>query len=336
MFSIVILFLALILWKIKKVNNEGGTSETLSVDSTLPLRGICAIEIMIGHLGLELRNVLILFPFRKAGILIVGIFLFLSGYGLLYSFQKKQNYLENFLIKRVVKLMLPVCFVQGIYLLFLVLENKLDTNYILLIKSVNWYVWEILAFYVLFYVVFKYVEVNNAIILMTSLSLVFIVICYVFHVSNPWYGSTLCFSLGLIVARQKERVLIWCNKDIFKKVCYFSIILVGCFFLFFKLSENNIIGVLIARNIASLSFVLVVILILQRYKFGNSLSMFLGKISYEIYLIHIPMISFLHSESLYIKNEVLYAWMVVILSIGGAWGINKLVGKIEKGIYKRK
>lgn len=46
-----------------------------SLKQTTALRGISAIEIMIGHIGLETGSI-ILFPNRKAGILFVGIFLY--------------------------------------------------------------------------------------------------------------------------------------------------------------------------------------------------------------------------------------------------------------------
>lgn len=54
------------------------------------------IVIMIGHIGLATGSI-VLYPNRKAGILFVGIFFMLSGYGLIYSVDNKPEYLKHFL-----------------------------------------------------------------------------------------------------------------------------------------------------------------------------------------------------------------------------------------------
>lgn len=83
-------------------------------EQTLALRGICSVEIMMGHIGLTTGSV-ILYPNRKAGILFVGIFFLLSGYGVAYCTEQKTDYLKNLLVKRTVKILLPAYFSVNIY-----------------------------------------------------------------------------------------------------------------------------------------------------------------------------------------------------------------------------
>ena len=65
-------------------------------EQALALRGISSVEIMMGHIGLATGSV-ILYPNRKAGILFVGIFFLLSGYGVAYCTERKTDYLKHFL-----------------------------------------------------------------------------------------------------------------------------------------------------------------------------------------------------------------------------------------------
>ena len=76
----------------------------------IALRGICAIEIMLGHIGIVTGSIW-LYPNRKAGILFVGVFFLLSGYGLMYSIENKKNYLKYFLYRKIQKLILPAYFI---------------------------------------------------------------------------------------------------------------------------------------------------------------------------------------------------------------------------------
>ena len=80
--------------------------DIFSIDSSQSLRGLSAIEITLGHIGIATQSIF-LFPNRKAGILFVGIFFFLSGYGLIYSLKNKENYISNFFRKRFFKIFLP-------------------------------------------------------------------------------------------------------------------------------------------------------------------------------------------------------------------------------------
>lgn len=83
--TILFLWVALDVWGMTKRQNES----VLSSEQTGALKGICAIEIMMGHIGSATESIF-LFPNRKAGILFVGVFFLLSGYGLAYSMANKQ------------------------------------------------------------------------------------------------------------------------------------------------------------------------------------------------------------------------------------------------------
>ncbi len=314
----------------KKTYNE----QSLGYDQTVALRGICAVEIMLGHVGGgALTDELLLFPFKKAGILIVGVFFFLSGYGLLYSLKTKPDYLRGFLKKRLGALLLPV----GVYcLLFLTVfalvyyEQGMSVTEvgISLITSINWYIWEIMGLYFLFYIAYKYMDRNKATLFILLISIVIIVSCYLARVGNPWYGSTLCFPLGLYAGEYKDSFLKWFRNRAVIKGLILAAILGAGIIAFFILPERSVMGAIISRNVASLSFVLLLFIVLQKVVIGNRVSDFLGRISYEIFLIHPLVIGVLHSDLVYINNAILYTGSVILLTFAGAILLNSIVGKL--------
>lgn len=324
---IVILFLGLILFNIKCMGKEWN-QEALAYRNTLAIRGICAIEIMLGHIGLALPEQFILYPFRKAGILIVGVFFFFSGYGLMHGLKNKNNYLVGFLKRRLKAILVPtflVCAISAsIYFFLLTREKTIIEAGIFSLKSINWYVWEIIGCYVAFYVSYKVFDEKRATVLIWLLSLLFIVLCYIIGASNPWYGSTLCFPLGLSVAKNKELFWSWAKKFWGLKSFLLVIVLGISIVTFFVLPERSVIGAIVSRNIASLSFVLLVTLLLYKTVVGNCLTDYLGRISFEIYLVHPLVIGIYHSAAFWIENATLFAVSVILTSVLLAAIMNKV------------
>lgn len=103
MIILLISWLLLILTGSKFADKNQFYKNVLSENQSNALRGICAIEIMLGHIGIATES-LLLYPYRKAGILFVGIFFMLSGYGLSYGVSYKEKYLEHFFLNRVINL----------------------------------------------------------------------------------------------------------------------------------------------------------------------------------------------------------------------------------------
>lgn len=290
---------------------------------------------MIGHIGIELSNELILFPFRKAGILIVGIFFFLSGYGLMYSLKNKTDYLCGFLKKRLGALLLPTGLVCLCLLIVLMAQNSsvIGGNPINLIweifSSINWYVWEVLGCYLVFYLVFRFVRIEWGIPALLAVCFIFIIICYLGGVSNPWYGSTMCFPLGLLAGEYEKPFMRWCNIGRYKNVVL--LLILGCSItMFFILPERSFLGAVVSRNISSVCFVLLVLILLQKIRVGNSASRFLGKISFEVFLIHPLVIQIYHSDLVYLKNNIIYVIAVIITSILLGLLLNALVKAIKE------
>lgn len=85
---------------------------------------------------------------------------------------------------------------------------------------------------------------------------IFICAAFCLEMDNPWYGSTLCFWLGIFYYIKKEAFLKFFLKHTLLKVLACSILLALACILFFI--QEGILGNLIARNCASMIFVFLV------------------------------------------------------------------------------
>lgn len=313
-FTILLIWLLLIVYGCKKTDNY---SNALSKENSNAIRGWGAFEIMLGHIGLVTGNVF-LFANRKAGILFVGIFFVLSGYGVMYSVKNKKTYLSTFWKIRLNRLCVPFLLV---IILAIIQNGKWDFN--LLFAGGQWYVWELILLYLVFYLSAKskwVFEINFAI------EILMIIMFYFIGLDNPWYGSTVCFSLGIAYCIYKDRIK---NiSSVLRRIGGVILtIILGLSMVGFFMFPNQIVGILFCRNIASVSFCMIIILILEKLSLGNKINLFLGKYSYEIFLIH-PLI--IKEVSKFKCSDYMFCIIVIIATIALAVIIHKICELLSK------
>ncbi len=93
-------------------------NDYLGVKSTTGLKGFLTIGIVFHHLSQSVSTGGEFINFKYMGTYIISIFLFLSEYGLYVKNERKKNYLNNFLTKRLARVVISASFVSGIYSLF--------------------------------------------------------------------------------------------------------------------------------------------------------------------------------------------------------------------------
>lgn len=151
---------------------------------------------------------------------------------------------------------------------------------------------------------------------------------------NPWYGSSLCFVPGLCYYQYEKKKMtlgeaVSCRNIIYFTLLVFLLFIIGMSIIaFFILGNGSVLGNPIARNIASVSFGIAVIMLLHRLKIGNRISCLLGEFSYEIFLVHPYMLSILSAVS--DKSKALFGILTVVLSITSAYLIHFLIDRIFK------
>lgn len=312
-------FFLLFLYKIE----FGVSDEFMSKDYTTYLRGICALAIMLRHI--RITDFAPLNVFDYLGNPIVGIFFFLSGYGMLTRIKQTgiDNYMNGFILKRCVPLFVEYIFVWifNFVCMFLVSGNfnflkKIITPY-------SWFIIMIEVLYIVFYIGYKLFKDNlkRLIIFVTISELALIIALSVFGVGECWYLSLLCFSGGMIysvVNLNKKRTL--------PLIFGFGALAVVATGAEYVLSDKPKIIVLWALiyNASVLSLAIVALSVGRYVRFKNPVFELCGKMSLEIYLLHgVFQFIFKEIKPIY-NNSLLYGAMIILCTLLMSYGLMKL------------
>lgn len=285
------------------------------------LKGLAILLIIFGHIGYFLvSDHRFLFPLSIAAGVGVNIFLFLSGYGLCTSATSRPLSIWQFYKKRLAKLFIPMWLVLLIFLLldYFILHRTYAGSYIALafvgwfrtadlatdINSPLWYFSLILFYYLLFPLVFskKYYWLSALFIYLSSYFLLrgheasrFVDIINLFKI------HLLAFPLGLLLGgiyaqRHRLNSLVKVmrafihHQKISHMIGYyiFSIILLGIFV--YTAYHSNVDAKPLKEQLTSLITLAAILLIFLINKFSIKLFSLFGFYSYEIYLLHWPLL----------------------------------------------
>lgn len=162
----------------------------LSLEQTKAIQGSLAICIMLHHIAQktcaswiqpQTRIVHGLDMFVPIGYLLVSIFLFFNGYGVYKSYHTKENYLDGFIKKRILPVVLALYTTTVIFFIArLLVGEKMDAKQVILyltsIQLCNpntWYVIVLPFFYLAFFFSFKFIKKDGLAVLATTAFVVF-------------------------------------------------------------------------------------------------------------------------------------------------------------------
>lgn len=291
-FCFLLLFIGMRIYKINTYNDE-----CLSLNQTLPIRGFLSLLIIFHHLAQRFPILFFGYPvFQNIGFLLVGIFLFYSGYGLVYSFLSKKDYMKTFVSKRIFSLYIALILVS-IFTIFLQIGMGEKVSFLIMIREIlgvtlvngtYWYIWVLFLFYIVFYLFFSSFDKKKAMILYTFFLLFFSFFLITYKVEGYWFLSISGFLLGIWVGYFKEEVLSFLKKHYifaFPNVCFivsFSMLYV----LGIKIPYIHEIFWYIIYLSFPIFISLFLLIVLLKCKIGNSVLTLLGTYSLEIYLLH--------------------------------------------------
>lgn len=245
------------------------------------LRGLFALEIVVGHV-VRYENSL-LYPLGKFMIISVAFFFFVSAYGMSRSFHQKPNYLAHFLFPKCACLiaLAAIAYVHSLLCQLLsgrtVVFSRIPAGFF---ASTNWYIWELLFFYALFYGVYRYLP-KYRIAVIAAVTAVGAVICYFVGLPQGYYSSSLAFPAGLLFYEHFDAVTGFL-KTVAGKIAAFLLTCAGLSSLAF--GTDSVIGMVVLRNLMCLSGLILLTYFLAYLTADNPCLRILGKYSTEIYL----------------------------------------------------
>lgn len=279
----ILLFVIMLMAGFKKSNNE--ITPLVIIQRYNNLRGIFAIQIVVGHV-IRYDNTL-LYPFGKMMIVSVAFFFFVSSFGMVQSYYKKKNYLKGFLLSKCGYILILA---SAAYLFDIIISiiafgkcgslTSLKCFVINFFKCTNWYIWEIMIFYILFFVIFKYVKKYRSILFFT-ITILAVTFLFESGFSEMYYASSLGFPLGILAG---EHFNGFCNFVYSFKGKITAAILTVLGLCSLIPGQNGLIGMVYMRNMICIAGLLILMYIFRSFEFNNRFLQITGKYSMEIYL----------------------------------------------------
>lgn len=283
-FCVLFAFSLIVFWNCKKHSSSHLTRE-FYLQNLNNLRGIFALEIVIGHVVRYEQT--ILYPLGKFMICSVAFFFFVSAFGMAVSYEKKKDYVNiGFILSKPVYLL-------TLSLLIFILSMGVDTvcpnnlSYLIsplwhsYLTKTNWYLWSLIVFYLLFFFSYKYLYKFH-LSFICIITILLSIIMYLNGSSEAWVASSFAFPFGLIVGEHFKTV----RQFIFSRKGILTLIALTLFGLSCLLiTTENITSLVFMRNSMCLASIIILLYICSFLTLGNhAIAHYLNKYSTEIYL----------------------------------------------------
>lgn len=267
------------------------------------LRGLAILIVVVGHLGIHILKYR--YQFFNLADYGVSIFFILSGFGLARSYSNKNFKISEYLWKRMLRVMIPYCLITLLIIpmdvLFLNKSYSVLTSILTFfginlnntarhIDHVRWFVTLLIIWYVIFGMLWGKFKngrfVTALFIIATGL---FLFSYYVHYIGYAF----LSFPFGVLIGLYFEEInygLKTVNKTLLLGIAF--ILLVVCYLLGKKILPQLFhhfpdVGLLYANEFIYIIFTIAFFIVGNQYLKKRSYFLsFVGKYSYEVFLIH--------------------------------------------------
>lgn len=304
----------------------------LNKENNIIIRGILSLVILFHHFSSTYE-----FPLSNQGQpygeVVVSIFFFFSGYGIFFQYIKqKENYLYGFLSKRLLKI-LPSFIIISVFAL--VVQLTTDINILemgggkkgCIIIPNGWFVYASLFYYFAFFLIVKFFrEPKLLVLLMVFISLIWMVSTYLLGLGDWWWKSCIAFNIGSLYALKED--FFGGNNKLYK---YLLLTLIFCVLPYiFEIRTGSLYYFKIFENLFPLLLAIIPcnrILCKQNAK-TTKYAKKIGKISYEIYLLHGIVIIIVNN--IFPDIMISYAFLlIIIMTILLSFVINFISKKLQ-------
>lgn len=301
-----ILIVVLCLWGLGIRKESKG--DYLSREQGNAIKGIFILMVFVSHANGYIRDAGYSYPYLSDtlftaikdyfGQLIVVMFLFFSGYGVMHSIRDKGKvYVTSMPRHRILNTLLNFDIAVIWYALIQVLiGNVFSTKQYLLsfiawesIGNSNWYIFVIMLCYLASWCAAS-ISQNGKDVLVYTFSLLVVSYVFLFFTKDAyWYNIIVAYPLGMAACLCKNKLDVLSNSRY-----WWLVLMVGfaCFVFTYSFHQDSF-GIVVSSR--SLFFALVIVLLLMKIKVGNSALNWLGKNLFPLYIYQrIPMLLLAH------------------------------------------
>lgn len=274
------------------------SKDYLSKENTKALKGIFAVFVLWHHLyqySALITGTVIGIVFQAMGYLSVGMFFFLSGYGLTTSYRNRGGYIDTFLRKKVLTLYIDILLFTGLFYFFnaVILTDSISLSSI--IKSITfggtivplgWYLQVAIILYVLFYLTFRFIkDEKSKLVCIFIACITFAVILHMIGYSSTWFEGIIAFPFGSLVAFNKNEIDSIINNKKRNIICVLFGFISFCLAFVFAIIIKNELR-LIVKSCSVIWFIVMVISVVRAVpNVNNRVTDKLGEASFEIYIL---------------------------------------------------
>ena len=284
-----------------KVSREGYFDDFLDRGQTDAIKGFFVLMVLVRHClavirdsGFNPETVIDSLGFRinyGFGQLVVAMFFFYSGYGVMEAIKRKgKEYLDNFPRHRILTTLLNfdiavACFIILNLLLALDLDLKQIAWSLIGWESVgnsNWFIFVILYCYLSTWASGK---VSSGDARKTAVMTALLVLAgeaslsFIRHGQTWWYNTLLCYPAGMFLSLSKEKVIPFVQHN------YLPVLLLSLtFFLFMHFQEWIPALRGLTYNVQSIAFACIIVIATMKVKTGNRFLNWAGSCVFPIYI----------------------------------------------------
>ncbi len=326
------IFVLIALYDVKIAEKGNFATDYLSIEKTKPVKGIFTFLVFLSHAKgyMSMKgifdkhcNIILLYLSQ----MLVAMFLFYSGYGIMESIKDKgYSYVDSLIKKRFPKLLIKFNVAVLLYYILQRFIFKVEFDSFVLWTSwigyssfgnSNWYNFVIFVLYIFVFVSFynlKRKENNKHYLSATIFTLLTMVLVFTLKYIGKqywWYNTAILFPLGVWYSLFKNKIDDFVMKNDKR---YFTIFII-MFFVCLVSAKYKSNSDFISYTIWGVAFTLFVVITTMKVTFGNKVLEFFGDHVFSIYILQrLPMI-ILSNLGLAKSNRYLFFALSLLITI---------------------
>ena len=339
---ILLIILVVCLYRIR-FSGVGFYDDYLSKASTTCVNGVFVFFVFLRHFGeyIEYAPYDKLFSYVAQHILqlLVVTFLFYSGYGIMCSIRKKgMDYVKAMPYHRALKVWMHFALaVLLFYCVDLLCGKKFPLSRVLLsfvgweaIGNSNWYIFYVVITYLVTFVAFLIADKLTkkrrdilAVCLITLCSVCYMLILHPLK-GKYWYNTAISFPIGMFYCLFEDKIRKIIQKN---NLIYWLTSAVALVYFYFCYQRRES---FLYYQCCVIGFIALILLGTMKFRVNNSILLWLGKYTFEIYILQrIPMLVLKGR----IANNCLYFGVCFVLTLLIAVLFRKITDAIDAKIY---